>query len=52
MIVWIFKVKTKDEYVYDTLFDTKEDAIAYINRTGRVYLLPVRAELKLKLKEE
>lgn len=52
MIVWILKIRTKDEYFTDQTFASKEEAQAYINRTCRPYLIPVRAELKLKLKDD
>lgn len=50
MIVWILKVRQRDEYDYRQTFATKEEAQAYIYRTDRHYYIPVRAEIVLKLK--
>lgn len=49
MIVWILKVRTKDEYDTSMTFSSKEEAQEYINRTFRHYLIPVRAKLELAL---
>lgn len=45
MIVWILKVKQRDEYDTSITFQSKQDADEYIIRTQRHYLLPIKARL-------
>lgn len=47
MIVWILKLRQRDEYDYTITFSSKEEAEMYIKRVDRHYYIPVSAELKL-----
>lgn len=51
-IVWVLKVRQRDEYDYSQTFSSKEEAECYIRRTDRHYYIPVKAEIKIKLVED
>ena len=51
-IVWILKVRQRDEYDYSHTFETKADAEHYIFTKSMPYYIPVRAEIILKLRDD
>lgn len=51
-IVWILKVRQRDEYDYSHTFDSKAEAEAYIYNKSMPYYIPVRAEIVLKLRDD